>query len=116
MKFKVWDSKLKSFLSEEFYFIDCNGKLHYLNHKEVVSEWIFPVFSTGEIDKNGVELFDRDLAKDPITGDLFEIYSDSNRWTVVNEVGNEYWLSEVLESIEKIGSKFINPELLNIGD
>ena len=65
MKFKVFDSKLKSFLSEEFYFLDCNGKLHYLNHKEIVSEWIFPVFSTEKNDKNGVELFDGDILKSP---------------------------------------------------
>lgn len=88
-KFKVFDSKLKSFLSEEFYMLDCNGKLHYQGNKEVVSEWIFPVFSTGKTDKNGVEL---DI------GDRMR-----------NKNGHEFTLKdsiEGLETCEKIGSKY----------
>lgn len=112
MRFKVFDSKLKGFLLEEFYFLDCNGKLHYLNHKEVVSEWIFPVFSTGETDKDDNELFAGDKCEvshyDSDCTQIVEIlpggiiegdFGDFGRWTVGFAMGSDY-------EFKKVGSKY----------
>ncbi len=103
MKFKVFDSKLKRFLSAEFYFLDCNGNLHYLDSNEVCSEWIFPVFSSGKKDKDGTELFDGDYAIDDHYKETCEIHysNDSGCWFF-----GDILLSDQVFDIEKTGSKF----------
>ncbi len=113
MKFKVFDSRLKSFLSQEFYCLDSKGKLHYQHNTTECSEWIKPIFTTGKTDKNGAELFN---------GDIFNLLdSDGNIISPNNVIdhddfiGGDYWIKNNgdIPIYEKIGSKYENPELMN---
>ena len=141
MKFKVWDNRDKCFvenskcgnlLKSEFFYLNHVGELFYHNPTffdqhgpEKCGEGEYtPVYSTGKTDKNGVELFDGDKIKtihsrNDLNGKVFYIYFDNQylQWGVIDKKGDKDYphfiafMNDIFE-IEKIGSKFENPELL----
>ncbi len=120
MKFKVWDEKNKMWLDEEWvqYAVKSNGELIEIFDKKAVdsASHLKPVYSTEKTDKNGVELFEGDIIKgigqDRLGNDVLAIIkkSDSGAWSLHGNHDDAliYWLDQ----IEKIGTTFENPELL----
>ncbi len=137
MKFKVWDKDGRRWKKtkdaddqREYFLINSDGKLMQVfdafRRNETYIDYAFerytPVFSAEIIDKNGVELF---------KGDLIKIFSNITEITLYNGCFG-YWPQGLewkflafgshdhlkfdkigkCDEIEKIGSKYENPELL----
>lgn len=68
MKFKVWDSVDKKFVDSSCFMISSEGDLYKHNNQtfkfeSVVKKHFIPVLSTGQTDKNGVEIYEVDIVK-----------------------------------------------------
>ena len=114
MKFKVWDKKRKEFTSGGFV-IDEEGELLVVSGKTIhgPDSRFIPVYSTAQTDKNGVELFHKDIVKDQVGGILIAEWDKALSmlfWRVVaNGVRVDF---SPQHKIEIIGNNFENPELL----
>lgn len=120
-KFKVWDSHDKKWVKPdkgESYLLSDNGDLHCLfinpdteDHANFYkcAGHVFPVFSTGETDKNGNELFGGDIVV-KIDGMYGEIRFDDNEWCI--DFGYIKMPVSAARMLEKIGNKYENPEIL----
>ena len=110
-KFKVWGSVNKKWLKPDNYFLDGNGGM-FMNdglHAGSCGPEIEFVHSTGKTDKNGVELFDGDIDKN-----FGEICYWKSMWGF-NFDQHEFvslFQANFIHQLEKIGTKFENPELL----
>lgn len=115
MKFKVWDSKIKRFLADEWpFFISQKGELYFCKDYvfKKADPWFISVLSTGKTDKNGVELFGGDDIEE---GRIF--YSDDYLGFFVDTGATEFedGIKPLYDIVlpEKIGNKFENPGLLS---
>ena len=124
IKFKVWDSKEKEFIDKALcmIYLDCDGKLMAFNEKNelVRCPEFAPVFSTGQADKNGVEIYEGDIMPPRIVVSWLD---DNNEglgmnvgWYLQRDdfeswAGMETQLQENT-TYEVIGNKYENPELL----
>lgn len=122
MKFKVWDSIDKKFTQAKGQFcIGQNGTLYEACDFGGISKAgsrYTPVFFTGQIDNNKTELYDQDILSctinwKKVNGLVFWNKSGSN-WLVAFYDGVCLGLSDIVsfEGVEKIGTKFENPELV----
>lgn len=139
MRFKIWDKKLKKWADHDKFYLDYDGSLvsFFGGCGNIYSAVKFefchqPVFSTETHDKNGVELFDGDICKchkfTQEAGDNLGVIEGEKEFTAVIEFSRyggiqlktkdgymflwefeEGWHEE---SLEKIGNRFENPELL----
>ena len=136
MKFRVWDSEQKEFVTtinelskEHFFVINSNGELLtsffvFGTQNETVFELsdkkYTPVFSAGQTDRSGIESYEGDMIKihgnrsihGHCVGDIMEIHWSGSGFFPLCIPGD--YGCGCLEStdIEIIGSKYENPELL----
>lgn len=140
MKFKIWGPHKKDWISDKIksmpFFVDAKGELFYLGASMKLvkaPEDLETIFSIEVHDKNGVELFDGDIVKchkfTQEVGENLGVVEGEKEFIAViefsryggirlkNKDGEFMFLWEFEEgwheeSLEKIGNKFENPELL----
>lgn len=125
-KFKVWDGKNKLWFSPENSFINHEGKLMHavpqctggfkMNEFDI-DENLIPVHSTGKTDKNGVELFYGDIVKNEWRRFVVEWIDRTVAFRlrhITAEIGYAYEINSFINTLEKIGNKFENPELTEV--
>ena len=117
MKFKVWDKKNKMWLDEKWaeYAVKSSGELIEIFDKKAVDSksHLKPIYSTEKTDKNGVELFQGDIIKNDWRVFVVEWNKELASFKLkCLENGFTYDLNSFIDTLEKIGTTFENPELL----
>lgn len=121
MKFKIWDSENKIFAEAWKFMVSSDCELYKHNdqtfkYESVVKRQFTTVYSTGQNDKNKIEIYD---------GDIFGSKIDQRMWLIEHN-GKGVWAARLIgghgsgpldndyaSSLSiRIGNKFENPELL----
>ena len=117
-KFKVWDTRQKKWVSEDVV-IDCNGVISISNLDSDIQqvEDLEIVWYTGKKDKNGKEIYGKDITR--CKGTVFsryvnlqvEIFPDNypDRIMLISK-DNHCCLCDVIEDLEVIGNAYENPD------
>lgn len=114
-KYKVW-CKGKQEWEKDKVFLDDNGNLYQLKHDRLMPCNSFGhdvVYSTGLYDKNGKEIYERDIIKGlhDVGPAGFHEYTVVVLFCKIRGFQWQYW---DLNTIEIIGNIYENPELLEI--
>ena len=121
MKFKVWDEFKQEFSkSISRFFVDCENVLWFLTSQGLTKAGkdFLPVYSTGATGKNEVELFGGDIVKASIyegeDEQILEVKCVNGVFIIEYDDGDfeSFLIVDFPGIIEKIGSKFENPDLL----
>jgi uncharacterized phage protein (TIGR01671 family) len=136
IKFRAWDDKKKCFISDEFLISHNNGGniqvigISIYRDSSEINEDIYLMQYTGLKDKNGVEIYEKDLLSN---GDyIFEVQFNvqQGKWCLnpikyLKKDNNQEWFITALEyqqlgngyysrkDLEIIGNLHKSPELLN---
>ena len=125
IKFKVWDSGRGEFTGEHgIFYISESGELFdgWDGEEPIpVDKKYLAVFSIGQHNENGVEIYEGDIIKTPGSGgNIFTVEKGLD--TIVRRVDVAVWSYRMSERImtnrngslqcEIIGNKYENPELL----
>lgn len=124
MKFKIWDNKNKVWMSPVNLFLGHDGKLYQANplvtggFKMVTpdeqKEDFIPVYSTGQTDKNGIEIYDGDIWKRETF--IAVVTFDYSGWHLLKTESSGCYQYPSFHSNAKtgeiIGNKFEHPQLL----
>jgi len=119
-KYRAWDKELKRYLPDEFVnqlFLRCDGKLMWwgaLIGFEDVSERFDIEFSTGLLDKAGMDIFEGDILKSH--GQV--VWNDDEyRWSAIDLTWNDKreWhdIDYLTSPFEIIGNIYQDSHLLN---
>jgi hypothetical protein len=128
IKFKIWDKK-----EEKLKELTSDVTLEFDDEKFLIRSWelydnkilgykdrFIPLLYTGRKDVNGREIFEKDLVKTELYNEscknnkeIFIGYVTYHRgraeWRVVNSKG---YVQLGYNDFEKIGNKYVNPELI----
>ena len=118
IKFKAWDKRQKKWVSEDVV-IDCNGVISIANLDSDIQqvEDLEIVWYTGKKDKNGKEIYGKDIAR--CKGEIFsryvnlqvEIFPDNYPDCIMLiSKDNHCRLCDVIDDLEVIGNIFENNE------
>ena len=94
MRFRIYNKKEKKYISENIgqYYINHKGKLFFIYagdgehnelHKELAPDRYIVEYSTGEKDKNGVEIFEGDIWKSENKNGIDPVGGTCDKWKKV---------------------------------
>jgi hypothetical protein len=116
IKFRVWDKILKGWIIEDT-FLDNKGNVFILRGKVGVilngNDWEINLY-TGFIDKNGKEIYEKDILQDNFGNKLIVYYQDG-MFVVGNMKNSKFFMEGILNQyvkIEIIGNVYQNSNLL----
>ncbi len=130
-KFKVWDSEYKRFNIITDFFINQNGELWVApldNKVQKANQSLIIVWSTGQTDKSGVEIYEGDIRRCSVATYVVEVgpfvFTDPDGIKYHLSGIHKKWISRFEDDIspfdiirdsndEHIGNKFENKGLLD---
>jgi hypothetical protein len=90
---------------------------HFITNRRILSRDMMKVDPstvgefTGLCDKNGVEIYEGDILRDPITGNIRQIFYHPPAFILRDADSTFYWTYHA-DEYERIGNVWENPELL----
>jgi uncharacterized phage protein (TIGR01671 family) len=123
IKFRVWDKANKCWLNYDDIFISQEGGVYEIEertwayqsymHQENIAEKVEITQYTGLKDKNGKEIYERDILKDDGNFLWFVSYKNGGFFIeCLDLMANETLLCENEMFVEVVGNIYENPELL----
>lgn len=113
MKFKVWDSKRKEWMKDSNLYMKSDGKFYAgdLDNPSVISiPRKYICFSTGLIDINKKEIFEKDIVR--IWGGAYAFGTyEYDEIHIVGDIRQSVFELAYMENVEIIGNVFEKPNL-----